>query len=335
MLKVGLIGCGGMGMTHIDCYTALKDSVEVAYVADLFYQKAKKAADKTGAKICNDADELLLHTDELDIVDICLPTYLHTEFAVKAMEKGCDVFIEKPVCLNSEQAKELLKIQKRTGAKVQIGQVIRFWPEYMWLKKVVTEKTYGKVISGVFERLSVNPKWGWENWYNDPYKSGTAALDLHIHDVDYIRYIMGGNPKEVVSSAARNKDGVIQQIFTKYLYKDAIINAEGGWDFPDNFPFSMRFRVKLERATVVYDENGLTVYSENGEKFKPEFNDEFEGENSAGINVSALGGYYNELKYFTNCVIQGIEPEIAPLSEAVKSLELVLKEIDIAGGEKI
>lgn len=332
MLKVGLIGCGGMGSTHANCYGALKEYVELAAVADLDYEKAKKISDQFGGKIYTTGEELIANED-LDIIDICLPTFLHTKHAVLAMEKGSNVFLEKPVCLNMDEAKLLLDTQKKTGVKMQIGQVIRFWDEYVWLKNAVDAGTYGKVVSGVFTRLSPNPRWSWENWYNNPDRSGSMALDLHIHDVDFIRFLMG-EPDDISSLATRSADGVIQQLFTTYQYGDAVITSEGCWDYPDNFPFQMNFRVKLEKATVLYENSTLTVYLENGEKMIPEIQAEFDQDEDVGINISSLGAYYNEIKHFVCCVSDDKPIEIAPLSEAIKSLELDLKEIHSAGGVK-
>lgn len=331
MLRVGLIGCGGMGTNHAHCYGAMKDIVTLAAVADLDPAKTKNITEKFGGNAYATGMELL-EKEDLDMVDICLPTYLHTAHAVAAMEKGLHVFMEKPVCLNMAEAKLLLDTQKKTGAKVQIGQVIRFWDEYAWLKETVEKGTYGRVLSASFIRLSANPNWGWENWYNKPERSGSMATDLHIHDVDYIRYLMNGEPDQLFSRATRNKEGVLQQIFTTYQYGDTIITSEGCWDYPDNYPFGMTFRVKLERATAIFDGGCLTVYLADGGKIIPEIKKEFEQDEDLGINISSLGAYYKELKYFAGRLISGEPLEIAPLSEAVKSLELDLKEIELAGG---
>ncbi len=331
MLKVGLIGCGGMGGTHANAYTNLKDRVQVVAVADLDEKKAGKIAELVGgAKVYATGEELIAN-ETVDYVDICLPTFLHAEHAVMAMEKGFHVFMEKPVCLNEEEACLLLETQKKTGAQVQIGLVIRFWDEYVWLKQAVEEGTYGKVISGVFQRLSSAPKWSWNDWYHHPEMSGTAALDMHIHDVDYIRYLMG-EPKKFTASAARDKDGVIQQMLVMYEYDGAVITAEGGWDFPDNYPFSMNFRVKLEKATITYDIDGLTVYTTDGRKIKPELKKAVNADIGLGLNVSDLGAYFNELEYFTRRLSEGQALERAPLDEAVESARLVWAEIEQCGG---
>lgn len=336
MIKVGLIGAGFMGGTHLACYQALAgEGIKVTAIADVMDEKAKAAMEKTGAVRYANGMELIEKAD-VDVIDICLPTYLHTEHAVAAMKKGKIVFIEKPVCLDKKEGKLLLKTQKETGAKVMIGQCIRSWSEYAWLKTVVEKKEYGELISGVFKRISPYPTWAWENWLHKPECSGSVALDMHIHDVDYIRYILG-EPNEVTATASRDKEGVIQQMFSTYRYDKALVFAEVCWDYPASFPFCMEYRVKFEKATVVFNSGvtpSLVVYLQSGGSMIPELQKEYEGESDLGGNISSLGGYYNELKYFTQKIRDNEPLELAPLSEGVQSVLLDLEEIKSAGGAK-
>jgi len=328
MLKVGLIGCGFMGGMHAACYEVI-EGAELVAVADVRREKAEELS-KGKAQIYSTGMELIEKAD-VDIIDICLPTFLHTEHAVAAMKKGVNVFIEKPVCMSKEEGELLLKTEKETGAKVQVGQVIRLWDEYMWLKGAYDTNKYGKIKSAVFQRLSSSPTWGWENWLHTAERSGSMALDLHIHDVDFMRYLLG-EPDGMSSRAVRGENGMIEQIFTTYTYGDVSVTTEGCWDYPADFPFTATFRVKFEKATVVNDANGLAVYLNDGGIEKPEIKPAFVGDNNIGGNVSSLGGYYNELKYFVDKLTNGEELTAAPLCEGVKSVELVLKEIESVGG---
>ena len=332
MLKVGLVGCGFMGGMHSACYKEI-DGVEIVAVADIRREKAEEIAKIHNAQIFADGNELIEKAD-VDVVDICLPTYLHTCHAVKAMKRGRNVFIEKPVCLTEEEGKLLLDVQKETGAKVQVGQVIRLWDEYKWLKEVAEKKEYGEIKTAVFRRLSSVPTWGWENWLHKPECSGSVALDMHIHDVDFMRYVMG-EPDSFCSKAGRNEKGIIEQIFTTFEYGNAVVSVESCWDYPADFPFAADYRVKFEKATVVYDANGLNVYLNDGGVIKPEIVSEFTGNNDIGGNLSSLGGYYNELKYFVEKLSAGQERTVAPLDDAVKSVELALNEIKSVGGAQI
>ena len=97
MLKVGLIGCGFMGSMHANCYNNIADAKVVA-VADLRREKAEELAKISGAEIYATGKELIEKAD-VDVIDICLPTYLHAEHAMLAMDKVKYVFVEKPVTL--------------------------------------------------------------------------------------------------------------------------------------------------------------------------------------------------------------------------------------------
>ena len=336
MLKVGLIGAGFMGGMHAACYEALNEfDVKICAVADLVNEKAVKIADKFDATVYATGEELIEKAD-VDIIDICLPTYLHSMHAVKAMNKGRAVFIEKPVCLTLDEGKLLLETQSSTGAQVMIGQCIRFWSEYEWLKNAVETGAYGEVASAVFTRISPKPTWAWDGWLLDPGRSGSAALDLHIHDTDFIRHLFG-EPHDVASDAARDSAGVIDHIVTAYKYPDKLVSAEGAWGYPGEFPFSMEYRVKFKNATAVYKAGNyptLSVYTEDGQTLIPEIEKESMDSDDLGGNVSDLGGYFNELKYFTDRVRKNITIEKSTLTESVKSLELVIREIKNAGGQE-
>lgn len=330
MIKVGLIGCGFMGGMHSACYAALENlGVKVTAVADVRPEFAAKLAN--GAEIYATGMELIEKAD-VDVVDVCLPTHLHTAHAVAAMKAGKNVFVEKPVCFNDDEMDLLLQTEKETGAKVQVGQVVRLFNEYAWLKKTVDSGEYGKVMYGEFRRLSNLPTWAWENWLHQVDKSGGVAVDMHVHDVDFVRYIMG-EPDTVKAHAYRDAEGAIQQIHALLGYgKDVCISVEAGWNYPADFPFTADFRVMFEKATVTLSGGVVTVYPVEGGSFNPEIAAEFEGTNDIGGNVSSLGGYYNELKYFVEGLQGKNDLSIATLSEGIASVRLVRKEIEIAGG---
>lgn len=333
MIKIGLIGTGFMGGTHAACYEALLETggFKVTAVADLDTEKARKYAGKFGAEVFKTGIDLIEKGD-VNTVDICVPTYLHASHALKAMEKGFDAFIEKPVCLNEEEAGLLTEMKGKTGAKVAVGHCIRFWDEYVYLKKLIEGNEYGRLIHGVFKRISPRPGWGWEQWLVDEKRSGLAALDLHIHDVDFVRYILG-SPVDIKSKVLNFKKGR-EHIFSLYNYDGAVVSLEGGWDYPTGFPFEMEYRVRFENATVAFNSArnpSVMVYGEDGTVQDPVIKKEFVSRiEGLGGNISSLGGYYNEIRYFIECLKNGKEPVIASLDEGVKSLLLAIKEIELA-----
>lgn len=320
MLKVGLIGCGFMGTMHANCYKNIPN-VELAAVADIRAEKAEQIAQGTTAKIFADGKDLIREAD-VDIIDICLPTYLHAEYALLAMDKVRYLFVEKPVTLTVEEADAMVKKSVQTGCRVQVGQVIRFWDEYVYLRKIIEERRYGKVINANFRRLSPSPDWGWENWLHDVNLSGGAAQDLYIHDVDYVLSVFGRpNSLWSVKNAIGEKNSYIN---TLMKYDDFVVGIEGTWDLPASHPFQATFRVVFEDAIVENDGGKFMLYTKDGaEEIKLEKKDMVAQGGTAG-NISDLGGYYNELQYFVQQASAGQKIHEAKLTDATESLRFLL-----------
>lgn len=321
MLKVGLIGCGFMGAMHANCYKNI-EGVELVAFADIRKEKAEELAVGTNATIYGDGKELIANAN-VDIIDICLPTYLHAEYAMAAMEKAKYVFVEKPVALTVEEGKKMIEKSKATGCQVQVGQVIRFWDEYVELKKIIDSGIYGKVVNANFRRLSPRPTWGWKNWLLDSKLSGGAGQDLHIHDVDYALSLFG-EPKNFysVKNSIGEKNSYVNTIMQ---YDDFVVGVEGTWDLPSDYPFTATFRVVFEKA-VVENAGGLKLYTKDGvNEIKIEKKELVGG--VEGGNISDLGGYYNELVYFCDRAKKGEKVEKATLCNGVSSLEFLLKEL--------
>jgi predicted dehydrogenase len=320
MLKVGLIGAGFMGAMHANCYKNI-EGAELCAIADIREEKAKALAEGTNAVIYGDGKDLIANAD-VDIIDICLPTFIHAEYACLAMEKVKYVFVEKPVALTNEDIDMLFKKQEETGAYVQVGQVIRFWDEYVALKDMIESGKYGKIINANFRRISPTPTWGWNDWLRKAEFSGGAAQDLHIHDIDFVLSLFG---EPLAVSSVKNSEGETNSyVATLMKYKDFPVSVEGTWNLPASYPFSASFRVMFEKACV---ENapgtGFVLYTDEGkENIVIEKQDI--GTSEAGGNISDLGGYYKELVYFTDCAKKSVPVEKATLKDAADSLRFLL-----------
>ncbi len=331
-MRIGVIGCGGMGTTH---YLSLKvlsekeNDVEVVALADCRKEFLDRAASYFPEAATYEYGMDLIENEQLDIVHICLPSYMHAEHTVKALKKGMNVLVEKPVCLTEEDCRMLLEAEKKSGKKVMVGQVVRSTEEYKYLKDAYDTGKYGKLKSITMERISGDVKWGFEDWFHKEEKSGSVVLDLHVHDLDFLRYMLG-EPDSVQVKASRFESGMINHVVTEYDFGDVFATAEGIWDESPAVKFHAAFRAHFQNATIEF--NGaqtpsLQVYKKDGTVEVPELTSEYEGESDvAGINVSNLGSYYTEIKYFQECV-RGDKPvEVAPLSEGVKSVELGIRE---------
>ncbi|MBR7117527.1 MAG: Gfo/Idh/MocA family oxidoreductase [Clostridia bacterium] len=323
MLRVGLIGCGFMGEMHANCYKNI-EGVEIAALADIRPERSRALSDGTNAKLYSDGKELIANA-EVDIIDICLPTFLHAEYALLAMDKVKYVFIEKPVALTPDEGKMLIEKSKATGARVQVGQVIRFWDEYVELRKIIKNETYGKVVNANFRRISPRPEWGWNNWLLDYKLSGGAGQDLHVHDVDYVLSLFG-EPEKFYS--VRNIKGEKNSyVNTIMQYGDFVVGVEGTWDLPASHPFEATFRVVFEKAVLENAGGKFMLYDKNGASEIKIEKKELRGEAYKGGNISDLGGYYNELVYFSERAKKGEPIEQATLTDGVSSLEFLLREL--------
>ena len=320
MIKVGLIGCGFMGNMHANCYKNI-GGVTLAAVADIRREKAEEIAG--GAEIFSDGMDLIQNAD-VDVIDICLPTYLHAAYAMAAMDKVKYLFVEKPVALTVSETEKMLQKAEAVGCNVQVGQVIRFWDEYVVLREIVETGKYGKVVNANFRRISPRPDWGWENWLLDAARSGGAAQDLHIHDTDFVLSLFG-KPQRFfsVKNTLGEKNSYIN---TLMQYEDFAVGVEGTWDLPGNHPFEATFRVVFEKATVENAGGKFLAYTDKGVSEIKIEKKELSGVYTGG-NISDLGGYYNELLYFTDRIKAGEKIEKATLADAGASLAFVLSEI--------
>jgi len=330
MIKIGLAGAGFIGQMHSACYAATR-GVKLVAVADVRRNLAEELAKEHRAAVYTDAGKMFTEAG-LHVADICLPTNLHCEFVVKAARAGLHVLCEKPIATTIAEANRMIRAAKKASVQFMIAQVIRFWPEYMVLKQYVDEGELGKLISLQMTRLTPRPTWTWKNWVMNPKLSGGVLTEFHIHDADFVRYLLG-EPRAIQISGIKRR-GVWDHIFVNYIYKNVVAQAEGGWDFPQKFPFCMSFRALFERGILEYNSNAtptLKCYPADGGKPRAVRPPKARvGSITSVGNISDLGGYYNEIKYFVDCLRKGQSPAVTTPEDARESLGLVLQELRAA-----
>ncbi|HAL20917.1 MAG TPA: hypothetical protein DCP17_09215 [Ruminococcaceae bacterium] len=297
MLKVALVGVGGISGAHIPAWEERRDA-ELVALCDIRAEQMEKYKNK---HCYTDFDEMLKN-EEIDILDICLPTYLHAEFAIKAMNMGINVICEKPVSLNAADVARVYSTAKSNNVNVMVAQVLRFWPEYSIIKEIYDTGKYGRLLSGHMGRLGVRPKWSWDGWMMDENRSGLVPFDLHIHDLDFIVYAFG-KPKEFKDYRARSENQ--DYINSIYEYDGFFITTEAAWyDAP--YPFAANFRFQFEKALAVFENHEMTIYEKDGKIFKPVSQS---GEDTGDIGLPKSNAYSNEINYFADCVLSGAEPD--------------------------
>ena len=333
-LKVGVIGMGGLGTMHFNLLSGM-EAVELVAVCDCRPEQMQpdKAESRinleTGGETQGNLAEVrkyadyreLLAAETLDVVLIATPTFLHKEMTLAALASGAGVFCEKPIALNAADAREMVAAAQAAGRKLMIGHVIRFWPEYVLVKEMIDSGQFGRVRSAVFRRMGGAPTWGWENWFLDSNRSGHAAIDLHVHDVDTVQWYFG-QPASVNARGVFEADGGCSHIVATYAFDDpqlpSLVVAEGGWG-TKGAPFYMTLEVEFEAALVAMDSRTsptISVYHADGQVTHPE--------------VSAESGYKLELEYFVQSIAAGREPERCPAGQSANAVAIVEAEIESA-----
>ena len=332
MQRIVVTGFGFMGSLHAQVYAALPQARVAAIVdADVSRAETRTRDLKIAAPVYRTLGDAL-SAQEAEIVDICLPTPLHPEHIRVALRAGKNIFCEKPFAATPTEARALAAAAKRARVKMQIGHCIRFWPEYQALERYVREKKGGRLLSLTLFRRSGVPTYSVGNWINNPALSGGGAFDLHIHDTDFVQHLLG-TPSGVTSVGTKDRGGW-SHLFTTYHFKKVSVTAEGGWNYPPNWGFQMGFEAVFEHAVIEYDSRAnptLMITERDGTRQPMPFAAPAVGDaNRSSGNISALGGYFNELKYFIECLEGGRHPKIATPDQAAESVRIVRAEIKSA-----
>ena len=335
-LKMAMLGFGGIAKSHLkghDTFKADGTPIKLVAICDIDPNQFVSAAEiNIGAGTRPDLEGINLYTDleemmakeEFELIDICLPTYLHKEYTIKMLKAGYNVMCEKPMALTSEDCAEMIKVAAECGKELMIGQCLRFHSQYLYLKELIDNKTFGKVRHVSMTRLSVLPRWGFEGWFIDEKRSGGCVLDLHVHDVDMVRFLFG--EPEAVSAIAYDDESRWQYINTRFFYPGLTVVATGSWDEAPTLPFSAGFRVRFEKASVVLEGKKLMIYPED--KSIAPYEAEYEKKHEMG----------EEIRCIATCIT---DPDFQnvnnPASSAMKTVELVeaIRESIALDGEKV
>ena len=328
MIRIGLVGAGFMGSTHATCY-GLMEQAKLVGVADVRPDMADKAATAHDCPVFASLDQMLDRIGgEIDVVDVCLPTYLHADAAVKALSQGKHVIVEKPLALTVEDGGRIVEAARAAQKECMVAHVIRFWPEYAWLRGIIREGDLGSLTNVSMWRITQRRKPGtsWEDWFYDPARCGSPAMDLHIHDLDFMRAVLG-NP---VSHAARGtrREGRLEHIFAQYTFPgDAVVTIESGWGFPLNYPFEMGYRCVFERGAAEYRSRSgtTTLYRSDGTSEDVAVPTPAIPDSETGGNVASILGYYCELSYAVGRLDAGKPIEEADARDSLASPEVMLE----------
>lgn len=249
-LGVGVVGVGGMGLTHAGAYM-LDNRVRVIAGCDVNKSRLREFVDGNWPKVnyyegdfeplykikkgYTDYRELIKDPD-VDIVSVCTPNKFHYPIAKTALENGKHVLVEKPMTLNYEEAKDLLDLAGKKGRLLAVGQVWRFHSHIQYAKGIIKTGILGDIVK--LKGYGIHEDWiPTEGWFIDPELAGGGALiDMGIHPIDTIRFLLEGasvtrvyaDMTTVYGDYEVEDVGVVQMKFSN----EALAIVEFGWGNP-------------------------------------------------------------------------------------------------------
>src|SRR6185436_3705327 len=194
---------------------------------------------------------------DVDVLDICSPTHLHREMALKAAAAGKHIVCEKPLARTTQEAQEIVTACRKAGVQLLVAHVVRFFPEYALAHSAVVEGQIGRPGVIRLHRGSYRPKKPAGNWFLDEVKSGGILMDLMIHDYDYARWIAG----EVESVSARRVTELHLEAPVDYGLvilshrSGALSHIAGAWAYPPP-TFRTHLEIAGDRGLIEFDSDG-------------------------------------------------------------------------------
>lgn len=327
-VKIGIAGLGFMGSTHLDAYSKM-EGVEVAAVCSGDARALTGDLRQAGGNLVrshgmHDFSAVRKYEDwrdltkdpQLDAIDICLPTDLHSAVAISALEAGKHVLCEKPMSLSADDCDRMIAASEKHNRILMVGQILRFWPEYRFLETFVKSGDHGRMRSATFVRRCGIPDWS--RWLPDESRSGGAVIDLLTHDIDQA-LVLFGPPDRL---AAKSMGGPDTLMATLIYSGGPEVRIQGGWFAPET-PLSMSFQVRADRAELEWTPSGLMLSDQAGKRRR--------------IEPPAGDPYDLEILYFIGCCRTGQQPARCLPRESARAvkLALLLKESRAAGGQQL
>ena len=248
MVKIAIIGAGFMGQTHAAAYAEIENA-ELTAICDRSQEGREAFAEKFGCPAFADFETMLAGA-EFDVVDICLPTFLHEEYVGLAARAKKDIFCEKPFTLSVASMDRMLETVRENQVRLFVGQVLHFWQEYVLAKRMIDGGELGEIRYVYAARLSEHPNWG--DWYRRPENSGGGLFDLHLHDVDFMIWTFG-EVESVYAAGKKNAAGCWNYVSSILNFGNGIsATVQGVIEMEKGYPFTMELRLVGSEKTFDY-----------------------------------------------------------------------------------
>lgn len=321
MITVGVVGSGAMARVHAERIESIPD-VEVVAVGSPTSARSFAAAHAPSAAVYPDI-ETLCDEQSVDVIDICSPTHTHRQVLEVAAAAGCDVLCEKPIARTMTDAVAMADVVHETGITFMVGHTIRFFREYVEAKRLVADGEIGE--PGVVRARRAVSFGGERGWKGDEERSGGVLLDLAIHDLDFLRWIVG-DVERVFTRINKWGEADENHASTTVLRfaNGAVGHVEATWMRLPSMPFVAGFDLAGDSGLVEYDTGDVAPI-------------EILDTDRAHVPTDPVGhdvplaedGYARQLRHFFDCV-RGTETPAVSVDDAISALRLSLAAIESA-----
>ncbi|MEO7146007.1 MAG: Gfo/Idh/MocA family oxidoreductase [Bryobacteraceae bacterium] len=317
-VRIGLIGCGNFGESHLQAFRAVAQA-EVAAVFDTDHDRARGIASQFGiSKVCGSVEEICGLPD-LAAIDVVTPEHTHLDPVCRALQAGKHVFVEKPLATDLRECSAMIETSASAGRFLMVGQILRFETKYAMLNDEIVSGRLGKAVSMHARRnrpKSLLPLYGRTH----------PALENCIHDVDLMLWYTGQPVRRVRGYARHATGGKHPETFW------GVIEFEGGaigvvetiWMLPEA-------GVMLDDAFQFIGDKGVANLQLHPGAFAILRDDGYhlpDVSYDPRVGGAARGALRDELAYFCECVDSNHAPRIVTAMEAKRAVRVVLALIE-------
>lgn len=239
-MKIGVIGAGNWGKNLVKNFA---DFGVLAAVADSVEENLNWVAEKFPEAQCYENSDELLASADIDAVAVATPPHTHCAIAIAAMEKGLDVFVEKPLTLDPKEARFLKDTAADRGRILMVGHLLLYQPAIQFIKKYLGDGELGKIYTLTQRRSKLGRVRSVEN----------VLWSFGVHDVAVLLHLVGETPNDVqFSGHAAFTDKVEDDAHLHLKFPSGIIaNLHNSWYWP-----------RVERELIITGEKGILVFDE-------------------------------------------------------------------------
>lgn len=195
-----------MAGSHAKAYTLL-DGVKVVACADVVDERAQAFAARWDIPRSYSDYSAMLKSENLDAVSVCAPNYAHCEPTIEALTLGMHVICEKPIAMNSEEAARMVSAARASGKLLTIGHHMRFHPYCKYLKRMIDEGELGNIYYGRSHALRRRGVPGWGQFHIKAKSGGGPLIDIGVHTLDLVIWLMGSPRATSVSGSVYTQFG--------------------------------------------------------------------------------------------------------------------------------